>query len=241
MSGPTIVIVPGFWLGPKPYELLAEELKKAAPSIPEIVYAELASTGTKSPNAPTMQDDANGIRAVIKPLVEAGKKVVVIGHSSGAFLSAMATEDLEVGQKLAKSGGGVERFVFIAGGILPVGARHPPTDWEEKDGATFLPSPETKLFTDVDPSIAAKHCTPFIKSQPLMSDWNVECTYTGWDKVPSTYVLTEDDQTISPQVQEMCAGLAGSEVVRVKTGHMPMLADPRGLAGVVVKSIGLKE
>lgn len=59
------------------------------------------------------------IRAVIKPLVESGNRVVVIGHSSGAFLSAMATENLEVGQKIAAaSGGGVDRFVFICGGII---------------------------------------------------------------------------------------------------------------------------
>lgn len=139
MPSPTIVIVPGFWLGPRPYELLVDELKKTAPSSPDIVYAELASTGTRSPNAPTMLDDAMAIRAVIKPLVESGKRVVVVGHSAGAFLSAMATEDLEVGQKIAKaSGGGVERFVFVAGGLLPVGARHPPTDWETKVNRTSI-------------------------------------------------------------------------------------------------------
>lgn len=146
MPAPTIVIVPGFWLGPQPYSLLIDELKKAAPSLTDIVTAELASTGTRSPNAPTMLDDAMGIRAVIKPLVEAGKRVVVVGHSAGAFLSAMATEDLEVGQKIAEaSGGGVERFVFIAGGLLPVGARHPPTDWEVKVGhGICLPESEQK-------------------------------------------------------------------------------------------------
>lgn len=73
-----------------------------------------------------------------------------------------------------------------------------------------------------------------------MNEWSVECTYTGWEKVPSTYILTENDQTIPPQVQEMCAGLAGSEVVRMKTGHMPMLADPKGLAERIVGAIGLE-
>lgn len=109
-----------------------------------------------------------------------------------------------------------------------------------KDGATYLPDSETKLFADVDPAIAEKHCKPFIKSQPLMDEWGVECTYTGWDKAPSRYILTENDQTISPQVQEMCARLAGSEVVRMKTGHMPMLADPKGFAEKIVTCIGLE-
>lgn len=127
MVAPTIVIVPGMWLGPRPYELLVEEIKKAAPSITDIVYAPLRSTGKQSPGNPSMFDDAMGVREVIKPLVEAGQRLVLVGHSAGAFISGMATEDLEVGQKLAApSGGGVERFIFIAGGILPVGAPHPP-------------------------------------------------------------------------------------------------------------------
>ena len=135
MTTPTLVIVPGLWLGPYPYQKWADEtLTKMEPSLKgNIFYAPLASTGTRSPGAPNMTDDATAIRKVIQPLVEAGKKVVVIGHSSGAFLSAMSTEDLEVGQKLAvPHGGGVEKFIFIAGGLLPVGAPHPPTNWEAK-------------------------------------------------------------------------------------------------------------
>lgn len=137
MGAPTIVVVPGLWLGPHPYDLFVNELKKAAPSLTKIVFAELRSTGTRSPGAPNMLDDAMGIRSVIKPMVEAGERLVIIAHSGGAFLSAMATEDLEVGQKLATpSGGGVEKFIFIAGGILPVGVPHPPTNWEAKASLT---------------------------------------------------------------------------------------------------------
>ena len=123
---PTVVIVPGFWLGLQPYELLVNEMQKAAPGLTDFVYAPLVSTGMRSPGNPTMYDDAIGIREVIRPLVEAGKRLVLVGHSAGAFLSGMATEGLEVGEEVSmKSGGGVERFVFIAGGILPVGAPHP--------------------------------------------------------------------------------------------------------------------
>lgn len=242
MVAPTIVIVPGFWLGPRPYEPLVDAMKKAAPSLTDIVYAPLVSTGTRSPGAPNMLDDAMGIRAVIKPLVESGKRLVIVGHSSGAFLSAMATEDLEVGQKLAApSGGGVERFVFVAGGLLPVGAPHPPTNWEAKDGETWVKDPDDKLFFDVDPAVAEKYCKPFIKSQPLIEDWSVECTYTGWEKAPSSYILTEHDRTISPQVQEMCSGLAKCEVIRIPTGHMPMLSEPTMLAEKILSCIKLDQ
>ncbi|KAF9887614.1 hypothetical protein FE257_009707 [Aspergillus nanangensis] len=241
MASPTIVIVPGLWLGPRPYELLVEEMKKAAPSLTDFVYASLVSTGKSSPGNPTMYDDAMGIREVIKPLVEAGIRLVVVGHSAGAFLSAMATEDLEIGEKLAApSGGGVERFIFIAGGILPVGAPHPPMAFlDVKGGEGYCRDPDELLFHDVDDTVARKY-EEFFRCQPA-EGWAGHCTYTGWEKVPSSYILSEHDRVVPPQVQEMCAGLAGSDVIRIPAGHMPMLSDPKMLAKKVVGCLGLKE
>lgn len=108
-----------------------------------------------------------------------------------------------------------------------------------QDGETWVKDPDDKFFFDVDPAVAAKHCKPFIKSQPLMDEWSVECTYTGWDKAPSSYILTEHDRTISPQVQEMCSGLAKSEVIKIPTGHMPMLSDPKMLADKIISCLKL--
>ncbi|KAL5049370.1 hypothetical protein BDW71DRAFT_159869 [Aspergillus fruticulosus] len=238
---PTIVIIPGLWLGPKPYELLVEEMKKAAPSLTDFVYAPLVSTGTRSPGNPTMYDDSVGIREVIRPLVEAGKRLVLVGHSAGAFLSGMATEGLEVGEEIAKkSGGGVERFVFIAGGILPVGAPHPEMrmlDMSVEGGEAHCRDPDSLLFHDVGKSVAAKY-QPFLKCQPA-EGWVGNCTYCGWEKAPSSYILTEQDRVMSPQVQEMCAGIAGSEVVRIPAGHLPMLSNPKMLAGEVISCLKL--
>ena len=79
-----------------------------------------------------------------------------------------------------------------------------------------------------------------MKSQPS-DDWNVNCTYTGWEKVPSSYILCEHDRVMSPQVQEMCAGIAKSEVIKIPTGHMPMLADPTMLADGIVSCLKLDQ
>ncbi|KAL3448448.1 Alpha/beta hydrolase fold-1 [Aspergillus insuetus] len=241
MPPPTIVIVPGLWLGPRPYELLVDEMKKFAPSLTDFIYAPLISTGTSSPGNPTMYDDAMEIRGIIKPLVEAGKRLVIVGHSAGAFLSGMATEDLEVGGTVAAlSGGrgGVERFVFIAGGILPLGAPHPDLGFlDVKGGEAYCRTPDELLFHDVEPAVAAKY-EPFFKCQPA-EGWAGDCTYCGWEKVPSSYILSEHDRVIPPHVQEMCAGIAKSDVIRIPTGHMPMLSDPKLLAEKVVGCLGL--
>ncbi|KAL4739986.1 Alpha/beta hydrolase fold-1 [Aspergillus similis] len=238
---PTIVIVPGLWLGPKSYELLVDEMQKAAPSLTDFVYAPLVSTGTRSPGNPTMYDDAAGIREVIRPLVEAGKRLVLVGHSAGAFLSGMATQGLEVGEEVAmKSGGGVERFVFIAGGILPVGAPHPEMkmlDMRVESGEAHCRDPNRLLFHDVDKDVAAVY-QPLLECQPA-EGWVGNCTYCGWEKVPSSYLITEHDRVISPQVQEMCAGISGSEVIRIPAGHLPMFSDPKMLAEKVVSCLKL--
>lgn len=113
------------------------------------------------------------------------------------------------------------------------------TEFPQQNGETWVKNPDDKLYFDVDPTIAAEHCKPFIKSQLLMNEWSVECIYTGWEKVPSTYILSEHDRTISPQVQEMCAGLAKSEVIRIPTGHMPMLSEPKMLAEKIVGCLRL--
>ncbi|KAL3430068.1 hypothetical protein BDV09DRAFT_189577 [Aspergillus tetrazonus] len=164
-------------------------MRKAALGLTDFVYAPLVSTGTRSPGNPTI---------------------------AGAFLSAMATEGLEVGEEVAmKSGGGVERFVFIAGGILPVGAPRPEMtmlDMSVENGEAHLPTAE---------------------------GWVGNCTYCGWEKVPSSYLLTEHDRILSPQVQEICAGISGSEVIRIPAGHLPMLSDPKTLAEKVVSCLKL--
>ncbi|KAL3492470.1 hypothetical protein BJX62DRAFT_224610 [Aspergillus germanicus] len=217
-------------------------MKKLAPSLTDFIYAPLISTGTSSPGNPTMYDDAMGIREIIKPLVEVGKRLVIVGHSAGAFLSGMAMEGLEVGGELAAptgaGGGGVERFVFIAGGILPLGAPHPELGFlDVRGGEAYCRTPDELLFHDVDPAIAAKY-ESFFKCQPAKG-WAGNCTYCGWEKVSSSYILTEHDRVVPPQVQEMCARIAKSDVIRIPTGHMPMLSDPKLLAEKVVGCLGL--
>ncbi|KAL4750115.1 hypothetical protein BDW72DRAFT_213646 [Aspergillus terricola var. indicus] len=191
-------------------------MQKTAPSLTDFVYSPLVSTGTRSPGNPTI---------------------------AGAFLSAMATEGLEVGEEVAmKSGGGVERFVFIAGGILPVGAPHPEMkmlDISVESGEAHCRDPDSLLFHDVNKDVAAVY-KPLLKCQPA-DGWVGNCTYCGWEKVPSSYLLTEHDRVLSPQTQEMCAGISGSEVIRIPAGHLPMLSDPKMLAEEVVACLKLEQ
>jgi pimeloyl-ACP methyl ester carboxylesterase len=138
MTAPTLVLVPGLWEGPTVYDSLREILAKAAPPIPDCHPAPLRSTGTTTPGNPTMLDDIQGIREVVEPLVQAGKRVVVVAHSAGGFLGSAAVEGLEVGGKDTKgSGGGVEKMFFIAAGIAPAGTQHRPQPFMDFQAGFF--------------------------------------------------------------------------------------------------------
>ena len=128
MSLPHLVLVPGLWEGGFVFERMIPLLdeKKYATSI-----AILASTGVPSAPAPakspSMYDDEDAIHAVIEPLVDSGKEVLVVAHSAGGYLGAGATEGLckPKRQELGKPGG-VIGFVFLCAGIAPLGYQHIP-------------------------------------------------------------------------------------------------------------------
>ena len=70
-----------------------------------------------------------------------------------------------------------------------------------QDGKAFCKDPDGTLFHDVDPSIAAKYWK-YSSFQPA-ENWITNQQYVGFEKVPSTYIFTENDRVILPEVQEM--------------------------------------
>ena len=145
---PHVVLVPGFWEGPRVYDALLRLLHKhdyQASVIP------LQSTGCKSPGNPSMKDDVAFIRERIHAIVQGGggQKVLLVLHSAGAFLGSMAIKDLSVAEReAAGKKGGVAKIVFLAGALLPEGSTHGPAPFfEYKVCGTFsLHAPRTYFF-----------------------------------------------------------------------------------------------
>ena len=123
MAAMTILFVPGYWEGPKPFEKVSSILRADGY---ETVTANLLSTGTTSPGNPNMHDDINAIRKVTQKLVEdENKDVIMVLHSAGGFLGANATEGLDAPARKAKGlPGGVSKMIFLAGAVFPVGFKH---------------------------------------------------------------------------------------------------------------------
>ena len=121
---PTILFVPGFWEGPAPFSHVASLLQ--AQGYPTEI-ATLPSTGTISPNNPSIQDDILAIRSTVTKVVEKGKHVVLVLHSAGGLLGSNAIEGLGLKARQEKQIlGGVSKIVFLVGAIFPEGFKHAP-------------------------------------------------------------------------------------------------------------------
>jgi pimeloyl-ACP methyl ester carboxylesterase len=120
---PTIVFVPGIWEGPTVFTSLSTTLQ--ALGYPTET-ATLPSTGTSSPGNPSMRDDEQAIRYIVKRLViDEEKTVILVCHSAGGFLASGAIEGLSA-KNLEKKGGkgGVAKFVFLTAGLAAEGYVH---------------------------------------------------------------------------------------------------------------------
>ena len=121
---PTVLLVPGFWVGSEPYAAVTKLLSASGF---ETSIAPLLSTGTTSPNAPTMADDIASIRTRVEILLETGADIVMVLHSGGGFLGSAAIEGL--GKKAREADGkanGVVKLVFLSGALFPEGHEHQP-------------------------------------------------------------------------------------------------------------------
>ena len=120
---PTIVFIPGLWEGPTVFAQVGTTLE--ALGYPTIITS-LPSTGTTSPGNPTMRDDEQAIRYIIKRLVvDEQKTVIMVCHSAGGFLGAGAIRGLGLKYNLGKGDkGGVARIVFLAAGLATEGHVH---------------------------------------------------------------------------------------------------------------------
>ena len=103
-------------------------------------------------------------------------------------------------------------------------------------------TPEAVFYNDL-PEAEAKHWAGELRRHSYATKF---CGGTGvesWKRIPSTYVVCEDDQAIPVEVQEGmvegCRG-AGAEmgVVRVKSGHSLMLSVTGEVVRVVRRAAG---
>jgi pimeloyl-ACP methyl ester carboxylesterase len=117
MSKPTIIFVPGSWQKPSAY---ADILKALQDSGYPAVHVPLPTVGGSELPLAGLSDDVDAVRKVLVPMVEDGKEVVVIGHSSGGISMSAAVERYDaLSRKAAGKSGGVVQCIYMTAFVLP--------------------------------------------------------------------------------------------------------------------------
>lgn len=116
---PTILLIPGLWHTPECFDALRTELGEHDY---ETVSRQLPSIDCADPSNHSAQSDADFIRSqLLSPLLDSGKRVVVVMHSYGGIPGSAAAYGLsEEERKKEGLKGGVVGLIFVASYVIPV-------------------------------------------------------------------------------------------------------------------------
>ncbi|KAF2662670.1 alpha/beta-hydrolase [Lophiostoma macrostomum CBS 122681] len=243
MSKPTILFVTGSFASPNFYDNI---VKLVTDKGYEIQVVQLRTVNKKPGALPTMYDDASYIAALATELADQGKDVVLMSHSYGGTPATQAMEGLSKSAR-AKEGkkGGVVRLAYMtavvpaegvaAGGHLTDPDVPPTTGAMVPDADGWLIQPNPDLIADMvfnhlshDEGLAAARKF----SQHSSVSFANELTYPGYKDVPVSYLFCEEDECVSPKIQQKgidaIEAASGSkvDVKKIPSDHCPSYTHP---------------
>lgn len=261
-TNPTLIFCPGAWYPPTAFGPLSAHFPDhtthtvAFPSIQQ------------STKVQDLQPDIDALRTLVEQEVSAGKDVVVISHSWSGLPVNSALDGLsKTERQAAGESGGVSKLIFISAFIPDVGESligafgGVAPDWYDRDVSQsfisfvlpeipILPQPQevNGTVSAVDPYSLFFHDCPDGKqwAQTLRPHaWatkNSPATSTAYTRIPSTYLLCENDRAIPLFVQQLMVDKArgkGAQITTetIATGHSPWLVDPEPVAAFVQRSL----
>lgn len=229
-SKPTILFVPGAWHKSACYAPVIESL--STHGYPTAT-AELASVGPK-PGLETWADDVSNIQAVLSPLVEAGKSVVVVAHSYGSLPAGEALKPfLQRAREAEGKKGGVVHIMYISAFVLPAGASLmgglggkdlPWFDVSASKREVEPINPAEIFYNDLAPDEQQRQIERLETFSYQM--YYQETTWAPYKEVPSSFVYCTKDNAIPLQVQQGMVKGSGADFLEttVEAGHSPFLS-----------------
>ncbi|PSN72077.1 alpha/beta-hydrolase [Corynespora cassiicola Philippines] len=261
-SKPTLVFVHGAWHTPKHYTKMRTGLQKSGF---EVHIPHLPSVSEARPPVGDMYTDTSLIRSYVEGLVEAGRKVVVVGHSYGGFVATNALYDLglETRQKADPTvTGGVTHLIFLCASAFDVGDHM--ISLTENQGQEYLIDLAFE-FTD-DKLALLRAPRDFLVGSGeggtateeeieahvgSLINWRSEALYqrlehAAWEEIPTAYLFTTlaACQPVEHQrlvVENMRKN--GREVVTAElaTGHSPTLTMPEACVDFINEVVAGKK
>ncbi len=226
----TIVLVHGAWHGAWCWAATQSELDQRG--IPSLAI-DRPGHGASTLPLTDMHGDAAHVREVLSRIPG---EVVLVGHSYGGAVITEAAIDSP----------NVAHLVYLAAFCLDTGESRrtipmnlPPVT-TPIDSARILHDNET---SSIDPAKAIPafygSCTPLAAQAAIarltpqrLDTFTQPVTEGTWRRIPSTYVICEQDGAIHPSHQEFMAARCAT-TIRLDTDHSPFLSRPRETAEIL--------
>lgn len=176
-----------------------------------------------------MPDDVAAVTAAVDA---AGGDVVLVGHSYGGVpMTVVAAQSDRVRHTVY-----VAAFALPEGGSLYDGIGNQPLPWFDIDAdeRTLMPIGPEEVFYNTCTQEDIDACVPRLRPHSVQS-MKDPVTAVAYGRVPSTYVVCEQDNAIPADAQRGMAGLAQAEVVTFDCDHSPMLCRADELTEVVLR------
>lgn len=184
---------------------------------------------------PTMNfhDDANHVRSVLD---EVDGPIVLVGNSYGGVVITEASAEHP----------NVVRLVYLAA-FMP-DADEEVMNWlianctpEFLAGITVTPDGRGGLDSKIAAQIAFQQATPEVakwavsKIRPMAMGQGGSPTLAGvgWRKIPSTYIVCSEDNSIKPEAQRQWAAQRATDQIEVPFDHCPQASHPAEIADLL--------
>ncbi|KAF3059236.1 hypothetical protein GL218_04865 [Daldinia childiae] len=239
----TIVLIQGSFQLPEVYGKLTKALEAKGypvihPLLPSLVDPDKPDFASKS-----LSTDANAVQSVLRRLIEdESRTVLVLMHSYGGLVGSEAVLEEFNWNKRKDRGlsGGVIHLFFFAAFVLAEGQSvlsafgESPNNEIRPGGRLRVKNPAQVLYSDL-PTEEAEYWTSKIIDQSYAVQ-TTKLTRAAYRYISSTYVVCENDQGPPPLYQEMWGKNAGSVMLRINSGHSPMLNKTDELVNMIVEA-----
>ncbi|KAF5014729.1 hypothetical protein F66182_14193 [Fusarium sp. NRRL 66182] len=235
-SNQVIFFVHGAWHGPGAFEALRGKLESSGYSTQ---CFENPSAGQEPVSG--FEADVDAIRHKIRKIVDEGKDVIVFMHSYGSVPGSDACKGLDKATRQSKGEkGGVTGLIFCCSFVMPEETTDTavldklgdqPLPWFDitKDGLTVWPATgeaEKLFFNDLETSEADR----WVKAMRPHSykTFSSKTTYAAYKKIPSTYFLCTNDNSLPFENQQKMVAESGANFTTVTfdASHSPFLSKP---------------
>ncbi|RWA11421.1 hypothetical protein EKO27_g3676 [Xylaria grammica] len=247
MSRPSIVIVPAASALPLFYDTIVDRVSQHGYDIKALHIPSVGLvTGARPGEPPTMYDDAAFIAAYVKGLADAGRDVLLVTHSYGGTAATQSVRGLSKSERLKEGKtGGIVGLAYMTSLVPEVG--HPASalagtapEGQEPlmkvgdDGWFYYPNlilTAKVVFSDISLEEGKYWARKLVKHSA--ASFASKLTYAGYNDVPVSYLVAEDDQSIAPATQksqiEMIERTSGNkvDVSSVNSGHVPPVSHPQ--------------